>query len=105
MDRIRTLIIDDEPLARQGLRAVLQKDPEIEIVDEAGDGLEALEKIRSIQPDLIFLDIQMPELNGFEVLDSLGGGRATAGGVRDGVRSVCPECVPGACAGLPAEAV
>jgi two-component system LytT family response regulator len=71
MDRIRTLIIDDEPLARQGLRAVLQKDPEIEVVDEAGDGLEALEKIRSLHPNLIFLDIQMPELNGFEVLDSL----------------------------------
>jgi two-component system LytT family response regulator len=71
MDHIRTLIIDDEPLARQGLRAILQKDPEIEVVDEAGDGLEALEKIRSVHPDLVFLDIQMPELNGFEVLDSL----------------------------------
>jgi two-component system, LytTR family, response regulator len=71
MDRIRTLIVDDEPLARQGLRVVLLKEPEIEVVDEAGDGLEALEKIRNIRPDLVFLDIQMPELNGFEVLDSL----------------------------------
>lgn len=72
MEHIRTLIVDDEPLARRGLRAALAKDREIEIVDEAADGPEAIEKIRSIKPDLVFLDIQMPELNGFEVLDSLG---------------------------------
>lgn len=72
MERIRTLIVDDEPLARRGLRVALGKDREIEIVDEAADGPEAVEKIRSIKPDLVFLDIQMPELNGFEVLDSLG---------------------------------
>ena len=71
MERIRTLIVDDEPLARAGLRAALQKDQEIEIVDEARDGQEALEKIRSVRPDLVFLDIQMPELDGFDVLDSL----------------------------------
>lgn len=71
MERIRTLIVDDEPLARQGLRVALEKDQGIEIVGEAGDGVEALERIRADRPDLVFLDIQMPELNGFEVLDSL----------------------------------
>lgn len=74
MDRIRTLIVDDEPLSRQGIRSVLEKDPEIEILGEAADGLEALERIRADHPDLLFLDVQMPELNGFDVLDALAPG-------------------------------
>jgi len=71
MDRIRTLIVDDEPLSRQGIRAVLEKDPEIQVLGEAADGLEALERIRADHPDLVFLDVQMPEMNGFDVLDAL----------------------------------
>jgi len=72
MDKIRTLIVDDEPLARQGVRRLLETDPEVEVVGECSDGLEAIESIQTVHPDLVFLDIQMPEMNGFEVLDALG---------------------------------
>ena len=75
MDRpakIRTIIVDDEPLARSNLSVLLRLDPEIEIVAECGSGAEALEKIRSARPDLVFLDVQMPECDGFDVLEMLG---------------------------------
>jgi two-component system, LytTR family, response regulator len=72
MEQIRALIIDDEPLARKGLRQLLQDDPEVNVLGECGDGLEAVEQIRAQHPDLIFLDIQMPEMDGFAVLESLG---------------------------------
>ncbi len=75
MNAIRTLIVDDEPLARQGLRRLLDGDPEIEIVGECGDGIAAAEAIKAKRPDLLFLDVQMPEKNGFEVLESLNGSR------------------------------
>jgi len=68
---IRALIIDDEPLAREMIREMLQDDPEIEIIGECANGREAVDAIRRLTPDLIFLDIQMPELGGFEVLESL----------------------------------
>jgi two-component system LytT family response regulator len=70
--RIRTLIVDDEPLARSNLSVLLRRDPEIEIVGECGSGAEALRVIRSAQPDLVFLDVQMPECGGFDVLELLG---------------------------------
>jgi two-component system LytT family response regulator len=66
--KIRTLIVDDEPLARRNLRLLLEDDPEIEIVGECGSGYEALEVINEQPPDLLFLDIQMPGMNGFDVL-------------------------------------
>jgi two-component system LytT family response regulator len=69
--RIRTLIVDDEPLARQNIHALLKDDPEIEIVGESGSGAEALRAIAKQSPDLLFLDIQMPELNGFDVLERI----------------------------------
>src|SRR5258706_1370213 len=69
---IRVLLVDDEPLAREMLREMLQGDPEVQIVGESCNGREALEAIRSQSPDLIFLDVQMPEVGGFEVLASLG---------------------------------
>jgi two-component system LytT family response regulator len=69
--RIRVLLVDDEPLAREMLREMLQNDPEAEIVGESCNGREALEAIRSESPDLIFLDVQMPEVGGFEVLTAL----------------------------------
>src|SRR5579872_3819303 len=70
--RIRTLIVDDEPLARSTLSILLRKDPEIEIVGQCGSGGEALESIRETKPDLLFLDVQMPECDGFDVLEQLG---------------------------------
>jgi len=69
---VRTLIVDDMPLARSRLRRHLASDPELEIVGEARNGLEAIEAIQSLTPDLVFLDVQMPELGGFEVLETLG---------------------------------
>lgn len=71
MATIRTLIIDDEPLARQGIRSLLEQDAEIEIIGECTDGVQAIEEIQRSTPDLIFLDVQMPEVNGFDVIDAL----------------------------------
>ena len=73
MDRIRVLIIDDEPPARAKVRRFLAADPEVELVGEAGSGPEAVAAIRTIAPDLIFLDVQMPGLDGFGVLEALDG--------------------------------
>ena len=70
--KIRTLIVDDEPLARSNISLLLQPDPEIEIIGECGSGAEALAAIRSAKPDLVFLDVQMPECDGFDVLEMLG---------------------------------
>lgn len=69
--KITTLIVDDEPLARRNLRLLLKDDSEIEIVGEAASGREALALIRRHSPDLVFLDIQMPELDGFGVLENI----------------------------------
>jgi two-component system LytT family response regulator len=71
MTAIRTLIVDDEPLARERLRTLLTDRPGIAIVGECATGAEALETIRSERPQLVLLDVQMPELDGFEVLDAL----------------------------------
>jgi two-component system, LytTR family, response regulator len=66
------MIVDDELLARSAIRILLKDDPEIQIVAEAGSGPEAVELIAHHSPDLVFLDIQMPGMNGFDVLESLG---------------------------------
>ena len=71
---IRTLIVDDEPFARSNLRVLLSRDPQIELVGECGSGEEALVAIREKQPALVFLDVQMPELDGFDVIERLGAG-------------------------------
>lgn len=68
---IRTLIIDDEPLAREKLRGFLEDELDVEVAGECRDGREALLRIEEEKPDLVFLDVQMPELDGFEVLDNL----------------------------------
>jgi two-component system, LytTR family, response regulator len=68
---MRALIIDDERLAREELRELLAAHPEIEVVGEAANGPEAQKRIAELQPDLLFLDIQMPEQNGFELLQAL----------------------------------
>lgn len=70
--RLRTLIVDDEPLARDKIRMLLAKDREIEIVGECANGHEAIEAIEKESPDLLFLDIQMPGVDGFGVLESVG---------------------------------
>lgn len=69
---IRTLIVDDEPLAREGLRAALRDHPDIEVVGECRDGATAVDAIEAERPDLILLDIQMPGLDGFAVLERVG---------------------------------
>lgn len=68
---IRTLIIDDEPLARERVKRFLRDEDEIEIIGECTNGVDAVGAIKEKKPDLIFLDIQMPEKNGFEVIKSL----------------------------------
>jgi len=70
--KIKTLIVDDEPLARERIRTLLAKEPDIEIAGECADGDEALAAMRKHAPDLVFLDVQMPEMDGFEVLRHLG---------------------------------
>jgi len=70
--KIKTLIVDDEPLARRNLRLLLAKDPQIEVLDECRNGREAVKAINAQSPDLIFLDIQMPEMDGFDVLAQVG---------------------------------
>jgi two-component system LytT family response regulator len=70
--KIRTLVVDDELLARSNLTVLLRLDPEIEIVGECDSGEGALAEIRRIKPDLVFLDVQMPECDGFDVLELLG---------------------------------
>jgi len=71
MTPIRTLIVDDEPLARERLRLLLEERPTIEVVGECENGKAALEAIRRQRPELVLLDVQMPELDGFEVLEAL----------------------------------
>jgi two-component system, LytTR family, response regulator len=73
MKRHRIAIIDDEPIARSGLRQMLERDSANEIVGEAGNGPAAVALIQKEQPDLVLLDIVMPGMDGFEVLESLGG--------------------------------
>lgn len=70
--RIRALIVDDEPLARSSVRVLLQNDPAIRSITECSSGEEAIVEIRGSKPDVVFLDIQMPECDGFDVLERLG---------------------------------
>ena len=75
--KIRTLIVDDEPLGRERIRALLASDPEIEVIGECADGRQAITAIEQRNPDLVFLDVQMPEVDGFSVLEA-----------------ICSECMP-----------
>src|SRR5579864_9450060 len=70
---IRTLIVDDEPLGRERIRTLLKNDPEVEIVCECSDGRQAIAAIERTRPDLVYLDVQMPEVDGFAVLDGIAG--------------------------------
>ncbi len=73
--KVRTLIVDDEPVARGHLRALLQARADIEVVGECGDGRSAVERIRADAPDLVLLDVQMPELDGIGVVRAIGAER------------------------------
>ena len=66
--KIRALIVDDEQLGRQRVRMLLGEEPDVEVIGESGDGFEAVDQIQATRPDLVFLDVQMPEMDGFEVL-------------------------------------
>jgi DNA-binding NarL/FixJ family response regulator len=66
MDKLRLLVVDDHPLFREGLAAILANRPEIELVGEAADGLSAVAQALALQPDLVLMDIQMPGVNGIE---------------------------------------
>jgi len=70
--KIRALIVDDEPLARRRVRELLANEADVEIVGEAPDGPTAVALVRELRPDLLFLDIQMPDLDGFGVLEQIG---------------------------------
>jgi two-component system, LytTR family, response regulator len=70
-DRVRCLVVDDEVLAREGLRSMAQKDPALKVIGECSNGMEAIQMIATKKPDLVFLDIQMPEIDGFGVLKAL----------------------------------
>ena len=70
--KIPTLIVDDEPLARSSVKVLLREDAEIDVVGECASGAEAISAIREQRPDLVFLDVQMPECDGFDVIEMLG---------------------------------
>lgn len=72
MKRIRTLIVDGDPRARERIRALLTEQPDVEVVGEARDGEEAVQAILAHEPDLVFLEIQMPKMDGFEVIRTVG---------------------------------
>jgi two-component system LytT family response regulator len=78
MATIRAMIVDDEPLARRGIRDQLNEEKDIEIVSECRNGREAVAAIAAQSPDLVFLDVQMPELDGFGVLQTIGAERMPA---------------------------
>jgi len=70
--KIRALIVDDEPPARASVRVLLRRDPQVEVIGECASGMEAVDAIRASRPELVFLDVQMPECDGFDVLEMLG---------------------------------
>jgi two-component system LytT family response regulator len=72
MKKLRALIVDDEPIARKGIRRELVREPDVEIVAECDNGRDAVAAIQNQKPDLVFLDLQMPELDGFGVVEAVG---------------------------------
>ena len=76
--KIRALIVDDEPLARERMRSLLGVEPDVDVVGEASNGLDAVDAILDRSPDLVFLDVHMPKLDGFEVIETVGADRMPA---------------------------
>ena len=75
MSKIRALVVDDEPMARDRVLSLLQHEEDVEVVGECGDGTQAVTAIHNQAPDLVFLDVQMPGHNGFEVIEAVGADR------------------------------
>ena len=71
MTSLRVLVVDDEPLAREKLRTLLEKQSDVEVIGECANGSEAVFAIEENSPDLVFLDVQMPEMDGFDVLEAV----------------------------------
>ncbi|MGA7462318.1 MAG: response regulator, partial [Candidatus Korobacteraceae bacterium] len=69
--KTRVLIVDDEPIARRGIRRYLAEHNGIEVVGEAANGISAVEQINQLRPDIVFLDVQMPDLDGFGVIENV----------------------------------
>jgi two-component system LytT family response regulator len=72
MSRIPTLIVDDEPLARRGIRQLLEAHPQFDVVGECRNGRDAVRAVQTLKPGLVFLDIQMPGMSGFDVVREIG---------------------------------
>ena len=72
MNPLRVLVVDDEPVARAGITALLAREPDLVVIGECGDGHTAVTAIQQHRPDLVLLDVQMPELDGFEVIEAVG---------------------------------
>lgn len=78
MTPIRAVVVDDEPLSRNNVTALLRRHADVQIVRECGDGAESVSEIRRLKPDIVFLDVEMPECDGFDVLEMLGAGAPPA---------------------------
>src|ERR1700687_85445 len=76
--KVRALIVDDEPLARERMRSLLSEEPGEEVVGEAADGIKAVLAIEEQKPDLVFLDVEIPNMDGFHILQSVGSDRIPA---------------------------
>ena len=73
--KIRALIVDDEPLARRRIKSLLAHDSSVDVIGECSDGYKAVSSISELTPDLVFLDVQMPAMDGFEVIKTIGAER------------------------------
>jgi two-component system LytT family response regulator len=78
VNKIRTLVVDDEPMARERVRSLLQQEDDVEVVGECSDGAQAVSAIQQHAPDLVFLDVQMPGVDGFGVIEAVGSERMPA---------------------------
>ena len=102
---IRALVVDDEPLAREIIREMIRRDTEISIIGECGNGMDAVTMIETERPDMVFLDIQMPEMDGFAVIEAVGAQDYARSGFCYGLRSIRGECFQSTRARLHLEAV
>lgn len=101
---LKAVLVDDEELARGYLRELLNSHPEIVVTAECANGFEAVKAIAETSPDLLFLDVQMPKLDGFEVLELIEPSQAPVVIIRHRIRSVCDARLRRPRRGLPAEA-